>query len=635
MSTPKNPIDKLYHNKKRLLIIGLTGYSSSGCKSVASILRGANKTTGKIDWTINGPNIYSEDYFSLKKLNIAKTFLDMEGDQSFRTIKISHIIFASAAFMHRKTIDDALDTMGIICDIDEADSKEIKKHLANSLRLIKKYLDVPILKLISNPLSLSKIVESLAEIQKKEEALHAWDKTTESIDNHLKGFRGKIEEVMGRKIASSIYTVIFQNLGFKIRKGIPLTIPGEPSITTDFEFIPNTIYKMACLYRLLDEKINPTGCTHIIIETLRNHHEISYLRERFSNFFVFAVHRNKAKTSDSRRQTEKVDTFLELYECGKLDSALKQYDIKNMWYQEDKKNEKLNLKEFWISDISRCIQLADVHLFNARQSDTYNDLRAQLCWYLALMRHPGLFPPNNHERVMNLAFQAKLNSGCISRQVGAAITDSNFNILSIGWNDVPQGQTPCALRSVHGCLSSSLNNRDYSQYEKGSIHNKGGFKNQLQMEYFSKSDAQLSGDIKLSEVDIVSLVEWDSSIPLAYCFKDRQNKIDGNTNQVHTRSIHAEERAMTQIDKHRIGDNAILFTTSSTCELCAKKATEMGVKEIYYVDPYPGLASVHNLSYELSPKLHQFFGAVGSGFYRLYTPAMPLKDEIELRRNKV
>ena len=55
------------------------------------------------------------------------------------------------------------------------------------------------------------------------------------------------------------------------------------------------------------------------------------------------------------------------------------------------------------------------------------------------MHHPGLVTPSNEERVMQIAHTAKHSSGCISRQVGAAITDENFSIKSIGWNDVPEG----------------------------------------------------------------------------------------------------------------------------------------------------------------------------------------------------
>lgn len=64
------------------------------------------------------------------------------------------------------------------------------------------------------------------------------------------------------------------------------------------------------------------------------------------------------------------------------------------------------------------------------------------------MMHPGLVPPSPIERVMQVAYTAKLNSGCLSRQVGAAVTNEAFSVVSIGWNTVAEGQTPCSLRSL-------------------------------------------------------------------------------------------------------------------------------------------------------------------------------------------
>lgn len=80
------------------------------------------------------------------------------------------------------------------------------------------------------------------------------------------------------------------------------------------------------------------------------------------------------------------------------------------------------------------------------------------------MLHPCLVSPTSMERVMQLAYSAKLNSGCISRQVGAVVTDINNSIKSVGWNDVAKGQISCALRTVRGVLTNH-DNDTYSDYE--------------------------------------------------------------------------------------------------------------------------------------------------------------------------
>jgi dCMP deaminase len=68
---------------------------------------------------------------------------------------------------------------------------------------------------------------------------------------------------------------------------------------------------------------------------------------------------------------------------------------------------------------------------------------------------------------MQITYTAKYNSGCISRQVGAVITDTNYSIKSVGWNNTPEGQTPCLLRNARDFYDPKKNNNNaYSEYER-------------------------------------------------------------------------------------------------------------------------------------------------------------------------
>lgn len=60
-----------------------------------------------------------------------------------------------------------------------------------------------------------------------------------------------------------------------------------------------------------------------------------------------------------------------------------------------------------------------------------------------------------------------MNSGCISRQVGAVVTDEDYSIKAVGWNDVAKGQVPCGLRSLQE-LDEFSSETDYSLYERTS-----------------------------------------------------------------------------------------------------------------------------------------------------------------------
>jgi deoxycytidylate deaminase len=230
------------------------------------------------------------------------------------------------------------------------------------------------------------------------------------------------------------------------------------------------------------------------------------------------------------------------------------------------------------------------------------------------MIHPGLATPTPMERVMQIAYTAKSNSGCISRQVGAVVTESDYSIKAVGWNDVAKGQVPCNLRTLDG-LMNSFDEITYSHYER----NNSEFREH-------------------AEKKLISLrpILNTSQRPLSYCFKEINNNLPSNTssrgNQVHTRALHAEENAFLQLAKH--GSTGIiggkLFTTASPCELCAKKAYQLGIEEIIYIDPYPGIATEHIISVGTNPpRLIQFMGAVGRGYHQLYESPLAYKDELE------
>ncbi|TOB14878.1 dCMP deaminase, partial [Vibrio parahaemolyticus] len=78
-------------------------------------------------------------------------------------------------------------------------------------------------------------------------------------------------------------------------------------------------------------------------------------------------------------------------------------------------------------------------------------------------------------------------------------------------------------------------------------------------------------------------------------------------------------------------EGGFLFTTASPCELCAKKAYQLGMTKIFYIDPYPGISFDHILTSGLKhkqPEMVLFNGAIGRAFHNLYTPIAAYKDEL-------
>lgn len=284
----------------------------------------------------------------------------------------------------------------------------------------------------------------------------------------------------------------------------------------------------------------------------------------------------------------------------------------------DGKRALTNYASFVSQNLKDCIQKSDVYVANpgspGELANSVRYINAQLVRYVSLAPRPGLVTPTRDERSMQIAFVAKLNSGCISRQVGAVVTREDYSIQSIGWNDSPKGQTSCLLRNV-GALLTGNDADSFSEFEK------------TDSKLHSHLEKQFKGREQLREA---------RGMRCPFCFKDAYNSVTGKDNQVHTRSLHAEENAFLQLAKRGSPGIAggILCTTASPCELCSKKAYQLGIKEIVYVDPYPGISTTHVLKSgpETSrPKLRLFSDAVGHAYHQLYQALMSIKDEYGAR----
>ncbi len=101
----------------------------------------------------------------------------------------------------------------------------------------------------------------------------------------------------------------------------------------------------------------------------------------------------------------------------------------------------------------------------------------------------------------------------------------------------------------------------------------------------------------------------------------------------YTRAIHAEENALFQASRNVGGtlEGSTLYTTSSTCTLCAKKAYQLGIDRIVYIDEYYDIAIEQTLrAGKKSIFIERFSGIIGEAYHKLYTAPMPEKSVIQL-----
>lgn len=558
-------LNELFDRRGQFIVLGLTGRTGSGCTTAAELL--------------------GREFKDLRLDAVASPLRTME--------QRKHRVIVEYAEKNWQPFLEVSVTLVIVTFIFEADLDELEKTLKTWLR------DAQLQQLMVEVRRLAdawKKVQGVATPQRKKVPAEA-EAYQEFVASELRNFLGVLKRTLG-----SNYATAFQLFGDNLRaSGQVLDSNFNP---TAFFTLPLRVGEIVVALREL--QLSRGQPARVVIDALRNPFEIEYYRQRFASFLLVAV-----TTPDlDRRSRLTVRLNLSLSDIKKLDG--KEYPAEN--------KPLAGVTQFISQNIQACLEKADIFLSNpgeAKEGSAIDlkEIARQLVAFVSLIQHPGLVTPSKIERCMQIAYSARANSGCISRQVGAAVTDGEYSVKAVGWNDVPAGQVPCLFRKASDLLTNN-DDEAFSDYE-------------LKDERFR---SHLDGRYK--RFDVVAAGGRSS----AYCFKSEYNALEYprmRGNQVHTRSLHAEENAFLQLSKYGGGgiEGGVLFSTASPCELCSKKAYQLGIERVVYIDPYPGISLSHILGAgpkERRPVLELFSGAVGQAFHRLYDPLLPYKDEAEV-----
>lgn len=583
METEK-AISNIYAEREKFIIIGLTGRTGSGCTTVGDIL----KTEKFDDLWLREPKTTNFDSAEERKYQIIYSYAKNHWD-SFIRISMTDMIFS---FVFQYSFSEFINILSNI--IDESLANKIKDQLTKTYNAMEAEFEY-----IHNELATVFKFDNSLDRDNKESLSKAYD-----VLIRLPSIQTKFREIMGKisyydeenESSVSTFTYCLQELGNRIRHHGNISQDGAFSGAHMFAIARRANDFIKSIHYANKDTGRPS---FICLDAIRNPYEATYFQDRYSSFYLVAV------STDDEERKRRLGNKLSYEQIKALDD--KEYPRKL-------KGE----KKFTNQDIGACMQLADIYLYNPREvTEEKYFITESIIKYTTLMKHPGLITPTSVERCMQIAYNAKLNSGCLSRQVGAVITDSNYSIKAVGWNSVAEGQVPCNLRNAENFLI----NKDESSFSTYEIEDKE-FGNHMSQKYGSKVKCNaLAGRL------------------CSYCFKDEYEEITHQKNQVHTRSLHAEENAFLQIVKY--GGEGIkggkLFTSASSCVLCSKKAFQLGIKDIYYIDPYPDIATTHILSFgkdkTLCPKCHLFYGAIGRAYTCLYTQRIAIKDELSCLYN--
>lgn len=620
-------LSNLYSLRKNFSIIALTGRTASGSYTIAEqIERGfgesyfpkpleskelTNKSFRKYKIIYNFGAVNIKPYIRIFYRDVITLFLLREGFSKF----IDYL----------KSTEPQDELLKLKKELeDKIEKGDIEKGYPESLST--DFLDIEeIVNKFENEFKLlSKEFENI-DLENLREKNNGIEFYTLFFSDKFRYFSNSIHDNIKEK-SSIKHHILFTLLVNNIRRSSSPYHSKETDASNIFT-VADLINKVIKAIRI----VKNTEPVKVLIDSLRNPFEIMFFKQRYSAFYLFAVNR------DNKKREEEINHSFK-HEANAM----------SLLFEREYKGGKG--KEFFKPYIRSCIEKADVHIsfksiseikvLNDNLKDNtspYFSWEMQLLKFLCLIEHPGLVTPSQEERCMQLAYSAKFNSGCISRQVGAAITDTNYSIKAIGWNDVPEGQVPCLLRDVNILINShdeEIKNELILEQKRETDNTVSIDQELFAFTPYEKTDPAFKKTLKDNfKNSITNCGDNLQGRNVCMCFKSLQNANSEGKNQVHTRSLHAEESAFLQITKYGGMPiiNGKLFTTASPCELCAKKAYQLGIRVIYYVDPYPGISTEQILNVgNKKPEIRLFNGAIGSAYHWLYEPFMAYKDELAL-----
>lgn len=288
-----------------------------------------------------------------------------------------------------------------------------------------------------------------------------------------------------------------------------------------------------------------------IINSLKRKEEITSLRRVYGDGFIllgaYAARARRLETLAARiaRSQNK-----EVHECRHIAERLISRD----------EAERADFGQ----DVSHTFFRADAFIDATERSHADDAVRR---FIEVVFGHP-FATPTREEIGMQHAFSAALRSADLSRQVGAAITTNDGQLLAVGTNDVPKAGGGIYWPGPYDYRDFRFAETDEPNAEMKRVilaDLLGRLRDQkLLAEGVTLDDAMIV-DIgrKLKESRLMSITEYG-------------------------RMVHAEMAAITDAARRGVSiAESRLFSTTFPCHNCAKHIVAAGIREVIYIEPYP------------------------------------------------
>jgi deoxycytidylate deaminase len=361
-----------------------------------------------------------------------------------------------------------------------------------------------------------------------------------------------IGDDLGQTVAKSEYERInqFIDQGDKIREKIRPSYLAEKAI----EFISNS--RIADLPPIEKQKVDSADGAPIrfntrrrcfLIDSIKNQEELDVLREVYRDLLYFVG----VFSPRSKREEFLQAKGMKLYEAQRLidkdagggDGARYGQTVRKTFPQAD--------------------------LFIRVDSTIDEPLRYKTARFLDLVFGTKIVTPSKEETAMYLAKASAGNSACLSRQVGACLTDSAGDVLSIGWNDVPKVgghlyryTESDKLGELDGRCMNDDGGKCHNDEEKSKLAQE--IAERLIIEKLVKSNEREQVVKAILSTRLKGLIEF-------------------------SRAIHAEMFALILAGENcgsRI-KGGTLYCTTYPCHNCARHLIAAGVVRVFYIEPFP------------------------------------------------
>lgn len=230
-------------------------------------------------------------------------------------------------------------------------------------------------------------------------------------------------------------------------------------------------------------------------------------------------------------------------------------------------------------------QLSDV--FVQLKNGAYED---ELGRFFDLVFSDPYISPTQQEHAMFLAYASSLRSAQLGRQVGAAITSRDGDVLAVGTNDVPKPggglYWPGPLDNRDHILKKDMNDLQRDRIVQRLIDSAKDLDNKRDVAiedilrnaitFTPEATQELIEEIRAR----VRQPDLDAE-SLASSFKSRLDITE------YGRAVHAEMDALLTCARSGVSpQSSLLYVTTFPCHNCTRHIIASGIERVYYIEPY-------------------------------------------------